>query len=156
MGPNEDELDEDFDPAFCAFCQDALPHGKMLLVVRFSQKIVGGTGFATCARCGIGYTDRPVMQNKETGEIAVFQFEHDDFKLKRVQDRIEPLTEIVTESTCHVCGEITERDEDLPDYLSNREFATKMLRMYPNQDEVTITCGSCANLGICPCCNEDD
>jgi hypothetical protein len=147
-------MDEPLDHRFCCFCQDASPTGSLLLVVQLTQEVVGKSEFRVCSRCGPAYTDKPVGKNDKTGEIAVLQFEHDDFSKPEIQSMIAPLTEQIENMTCHVCGKRVDRGEPGEKIISPRDFATKMLRLRPSAVALTATCDTCVSGGQCSCCNE--
>lgn len=147
-------MDEPLDPRFCCFCQDATPSGALLLVVQMTQQIVGRSEFRVCARCGSAYTDKPVGKNDKTGEIAVLQFEHDDFAKPEIQEMIAPLTDQIRNMACHICGARIERGSPGEEVISASDFATKMLRLKPGTVSLTATCDTCSLTGKCSCCNE--
>lgn len=147
-------MDEPLDPNFCCFCQDALPSGALLLVVSGTQRVLGRSKFRVCARCGPIYTDSAVGKNEETGEIAVLQFEHDDFGKTAVQEMIAPLADQIENMICHVCSAKIERGGPGEHVISALDFATKMLRLKPTAVSLMATCDACALTGQCSCCNE--
>jgi ribosomal protein L31 len=147
-----EEDEDELDPRFCSFCQDQMPVGKMLVVLEGTQTLVARTEFKVCGRCSTHYTDVKVGTNEE-GEVAVFQFEHDAFHSEETQKTLVSLTRQFENQFCHVCDKTLPLDEDAP---SAKDFATKVLRMHPEGDNVVFTCESCATLGLCECCNEED
>ena len=105
-----------------------------------------------CEICGPKFTDASFGTNPE-GKVGVFQFEHDDFHSEETQKALVALTHQFENQVCHVCDKLLPCD---PDLISPKDFATKVLRMHPDGDNILSTCESCSTLGLCPCCNEDD
>lgn len=137
----------EFDPKFCAICQDRPPEGRLLVVVEPLQKVVGDVGVLICALCGSTYTDRRAATNDETGEIGVLQFEHHLFNEEKLSGQIKRFVDHIDAMICHVCDGPAGEFGVMP----SRDFAIKMLRMHPDADIITLTCDSCASLGLCNC-----
>lgn len=146
----------EIDPAFCSLCQDALPAGKMLVVLAGTQEVLFDTEFGACMRCGHTYTDVTICENSEDGRVGVFQFEHEQFATAEVQAEIPRLVAEVETLVCVVCGKPVIEADDSEVVFSPRDFAVKMLRLSPESASLVAACGSCTEAGLCPCCNDDD
>jgi hypothetical protein len=138
--------DEEIDPRFCCFCQDAPPTGALLLVEQYTQTLVGRSELRACNRCGLNYTDSVFGHNEKTGVVAVVQFEHDDFQKLDVDTAVESFVQQINDLRCHVCA--VEIEWKSP--LTKRDYAVKVLRQAPSADSMTMSCETCG----CPCCGE--
>jgi hypothetical protein len=138
----------DLDPKLCAFCEeDDVPStGKMLFVDEVTDEELFPTKFAACDSCGHAFNRRTAAKNEETGQIACFQFEHFDFQEERVPEFAFYLDSL----KCHICEKKAyENSEPL------QKIARRLLRVCPDVDTLTTTCGSCAALGLCDECDHD-
>ena len=141
------------EPEWCGLCEDAPAVGRMIIVVYLTQNEVKTErpppNMRVCARCGNAATGQLVAENYATGQVAVLQFEHDDFA-KLPDDAADKLAATMESTVCSVCGEKPEVDPAVP-VMELRALAEKMLRQHPDLSSVTITCASCGP--ACPDCD---
>lgn len=151
---SETEPDSNFDPKFCHFCQDSVPHGTMLVISDTTHETLWTTDYKICRRCGDSFDGRVLATRGEPVERAVFQFEHFDFDAERLASEIDKLSKEIEDLRCHVC------DKPIKNFfrvgLPARAMAIKMLRMDPGADSLSATCTRCSELGLCPHCNGEE
>lgn len=141
-------MTSDLDPTLCAFCEeDNVPSvGRMLFVDEDTDEEIFPTNFAACDPCGRAFNRRTAAENEETGQVAVFQFEHFDFQ----EDRVVEFAIYLDSLKCHICDEKA-YGEDQP----LQRMARRLLRVCPDADSVVTTCEGCAALGLCNECDHD-
>lgn len=150
------------EPVACAFCEEeegppAPSVGQMLMVFQGTQTLVpdppeDSPHLRACNDCGLGYTDAVVGTN-EKGETAVLQFEHQDYHKVTEEQHASLVTQFET-NVCSLCDEVL-WPEDNQEQMPTRVLVTKMLRQAPDGVTLSLVCGRCTELGLCPDCGPD-
>ena len=138
-------------PSLCSFCEDdpAPPAGRMLFVIDGTFDEVFPSEFIACEPCGKAFSGRACAENPETGEVAVFQFEH--YLFHQVADQVTAFAVYLDSVRCQVCEEkIYEEDAPLA------QIAGRMLRIFPDAHFLKATCPACQAIGGCQDCDNAD
>jgi hypothetical protein len=130
----------------------------MLLMFQGTQTEIPGKteedpAFLRCCEvCGPKFTDA-VMGVNEKGETAVFQFEHQDYYKVTEEQHAALVTQFET-NECSLCDEVLWPEGNQRE-MPTRVLVTKLLRQAPDGITLSLVCGRCTGLGLCPDCGPD-
>lgn len=147
-------MTEELDPALCSFCEEEQTPavGRMLVVnPNTDQEVVpyNESRFGACQDHGFEFSNVIVGHRKETDEVLVFRFQHQDFG--KVADQVDSFAVYLDNLRCKMCdARIYEEGTPLV------RIAKRMLQNSPEAHYLVATCRTCMAIHGCPDCDNHD